>query len=100
MTSQFPRISRLVLAVLAAGHLSAALAEWAQGQIRRIDPENKKVTIKHGEIKSIDMPPMSMVFALKDPSMLEGINPNDLVEFQATEEGGKYIVTAIRKQAP
>lgn len=100
MRSKWPGIFRLLIGVLTASHLSIALAEWADGQIRRIDAENKKVTIRHGEIKSIDMPPMSMVFTLKDPSLLEGINPNDLVEFQATEEGGKYIVTAIRKRAP
>lgn len=93
-------MTKAITVLFLAGVYSTAFAEWAQGQVRRIDQTTQKITIKHGEIKSIDMPPMSMVFTLKDPSLLEGINSNDLIEFQATEEGGKYTVTAIRKRAP
>jgi Cu/Ag efflux protein CusF len=76
------------------------MAEWASGEIRRLDPENKRLTIKHGDIKSIDMPPMTMVFYVKESSLLEGFQVQDTVEFQTTAEGTKYIVTAIRKKAP
>ena len=86
--------------VLLSGICSSAMAEWANGEIRRIDPENKRLTIKHGDIKSIDMPPMTMVFYVKEPSLLGGLQVQDAVEFQATAEGTKYIVTAIRKKAP
>jgi Cu/Ag efflux protein CusF len=41
-----------------------------------------------------------MVFYVKEPSLLGGLQVQDAVEFQATAEGTKYIVTAIRKKAP
>ena len=86
--------------ILLLGICPSAVAEWASGEIRRLDPENKRLTIKHGDIKSIDMPPMTMVFYVKEPSLLGGLQVQDAVEFQATAEGTKYIVTAIRKKAP
>ena len=86
--------------ILLSSICSSAMAEWANGEIRRLDPENKRLTIKHGDIKSIDMPPMTMVFYVKESSLLEGFQVQDTVEFQAMAEGTKYIVTAIRKKVP
>ena len=60
-------LKHLVLITLCFVFSSAAYADWASGEIRRLDPENKRLTIKHGEIKSIDMPPMTMVFYVTDP---------------------------------
>ena len=91
---------KVMTGLLLVGVGSSAMAEWANGEIRRLDPENKRLTIKHGDIKSIDMPPMTMVFYVKEPSLLGGLQVQDAVEFQATAEGTKYIVTAIRKKAP
>ena len=54
---------------------SVFATEWAKGEVRRIDIENKKLTIKHEEIKSLDMPPMSMVFYVENGDILKGINP-------------------------
>ena len=45
---------------------AASAAEMAAGEIRKVDKDAKKLTIKHGEIKSLDMPPMTMVFQVKD----------------------------------
>ena len=86
--------------ILLLGFSSSVLAEWATGEIRRLDPENKRLTIKHGDIKSIDMPPMTMVFYVKDATLLGGLQVRDAIEFQAIEEDTKFIVTAIRKKAP
>jgi Cu/Ag efflux protein CusF len=93
-------LAKVMTGLLLVGVCSSAMAEWASGEIRRLDPENKRLTIKHGDIKSIDMPPMTMVFYVKEPSLLGGLQVQDAVEFQATAEGTKYIVTAIRKKAP
>jgi Cu(I)/Ag(I) efflux system periplasmic protein CusF len=74
--------------------------DWASGEIRRVDPQNQRLTIKHGEIKSLDMPPMTMVFHVKDAAILQGLQAQDRIEFQASAEGTKYIVTQIRKVTP
>lgn len=90
------RFMKSIVVLFVALVASVAQAEWATGEIRRVDVDNKRLTIKHGEIKSIDMPPMTMVFYVNDPALLKGLQVNDKIEFQANAEGKKYFVTAIR----
>lgn len=86
----------VLLVVLA----SAAQAQWANGEIQRIDAQNLRLTIKHGEIKALDMPPMTMVFYVKDPVLLQGLAVQDTIEFQASLEGTKYYLTEVKKLNP
>jgi Cu/Ag efflux protein CusF len=71
--------------------------EWTKGEIRRVDAENKKVTIKHEEIKNLDMAPMSMVFNVETTEVLKGVNPGDQVEFVAEQKGTKLFAKQFRK---
>jgi Cu(I)/Ag(I) efflux system periplasmic protein CusF len=72
-----------------------AATDMADAEVRKVDKENKKLTLKHGEIKSLDMPPMTMVFQVADGAMLERVKPGDKVRFRADKIGGAYTVTAI-----
>ena len=65
------------------------------GEIRKVDKDAKKITIKHGEIKNLGMPPMTMVFQVKDPALLEQVKAGDKVKFFAEKLGGAYTVTRI-----
>ena len=71
-------------------------ASLSEGEIRRLDPESGKLTIRHGEIRNLDMPPMTMVFTAKDKSQLAGLKVGDRIRFVASNEGGKYLVTEIQ----
>jgi Cu/Ag efflux protein CusF len=73
-------------------------ADMAEGEVRRIDKEGGKVTLRQGEIKSLDMPPMTMVFAVRDKILLDSLKAGDRVRFKAVNEAGKYIVTEIQPQ--
>jgi len=75
---------------------SGADASMADGEVRKIDKDAGKLTLKHGEIKSLDMPPMTMVFQIKDKAMLDGVKAGDKVRFKAVSEGGKMVVTEIQ----
>ncbi|QHE78306.1 copper-binding protein [Hydrogenophaga sp. PBL-H3] len=66
------------------------------GEIRKIDKENGKVTIKHGEIKHMDMPPMSMVFNVKDKAMLDKVQVGEKIQFIVIQDAGKMVVTDIK----
>ena len=66
------------------------------GEVRKIDKEVGKITIKHGEIKHMDMPGMTMVFTAKDKSLLSNVKPGDKVKFMVVNEGGKMVVTDIQ----
>ena len=70
--------------------------DMADGEIRKISKETGKLTIKHGEIKNLDMPPMTMVFTAKDPAMLDKLMVGDKVRFAVVDEGGKMLVTDIQ----
>ncbi|BBS16325.1 copper-binding protein [Aeromonas caviae] len=69
-----------------------------KGTITRIDAANGKLGIKHEAIKNLKMPPMTMVFRLADPALLEGLKVGDAVSFHAENPAGKLTVTAIQKQ--
>jgi Cu(I)/Ag(I) efflux system periplasmic protein CusF len=72
-----------------------AAVELAEGEVRKIDRDAKKVTLKHGDIKSLEMPPMTMVFQVKDMAMLEGMKVGDKVRFAAEQAKSGYVVTRI-----
>ena len=74
---------------------AATSTDLADGEVRKIDKEAARLTLKHGEIKSLDMPPMTMVFVAKDKAMLEKVKAGDKVKFKAANEGGKLVVTDI-----
>ena len=74
---------------------SAALSE---GEVRKVDKAAKKITIKHGPIKNIDMPAMTMVFQVKDPALLDKVKTGDKVQFEAQKLGGAFTVTKIETQ--
>ena len=73
----------------------ADTSELAEGEIRKVDKENKKLTIKHGPLKNLDMPGMTMVFGVKDDAMLEKVETGAKVRFQAEKIDGKIVVTKI-----
>lgn len=71
-------------------------AEMAEGEIRKVSKDTGKLTIKHGPIKSMDMPPMTMVFTAKDPAMLDKVAVGDKIRFVVVEQGGQMVVTELR----
>ena len=73
-----------------------AAGDMADGEIRKVDMDNKKITIKHGEIKNLDMPGMTMVFQVKDPAMLTAVKTGDKVRFKAEKSSGAFVVTEIQ----
>lgn len=68
---------------------------WAEGEIRKIDLKTGKVTLKHGYIPSLDMPPMTMVFGISDKQVLSRFKVGDKVRFQAVDESGQLKVTEM-----
>jgi Cu/Ag efflux protein CusF len=91
----------LIAALLASGLVLPALAQegnadMTQGEVRKIDPENGKVTLRHGPIENLDMPPMTMVFKVSDTTQLKDLKPGDKVLFQAEQQGGAIVVTDIQ----
>ncbi|MEY4978166.1 MAG: hypothetical protein RLZZ352_436 [Pseudomonadota bacterium] len=68
---------------------------WVGAELRRIDAVAGKVTLKHGEIRNLDMPPMTMVFTLREKALLGTLKAGDRVRFQADQINGVYTVLAL-----
>ena len=97
-------------AAQAAGHAGAPMAPASavtttvsksdlpltDGEVRKVDMDYKKITIKHGDIKNLDMPGMTMVFGVKDAALLDKIKAGDKVKFSAEKSGGAIVVTDIQ----
>ncbi|MBX3652297.1 MAG: copper-binding protein [Burkholderiales bacterium] len=74
---------------------SPAKSALSDAEVRKVDLDAKKITLRHGPIPNLDMPPMTMVFQVKDPAMLEQVKAGDKVRFSAEKIGGAYTITGI-----
>lgn len=79
-----------------ASPVASVSPELSDGVVRKIDKEAGKLTIKHGPIRHLDMPPMSMVFTAKDKAMLDNLRVGDKIRFMVDDAGGKMVVTDIQ----
>ncbi|MEK6593671.1 MAG: copper-binding protein [Pseudomonadota bacterium] len=70
-------------------------AQMADGEVRRVDKDTKKITIKHGPLSNLNMPPMTMVFQVQDPAMLDQVKTGDKIRFNVDKVGGAYTITKI-----
>ena len=80
-----------------AAPAAAQSADMADGEVRRIDRDAGKITLRHGEIKNLDMPPMTMVFRVSETKWLDALAVGDRVRFAADRVAGNYTVTALVK---
>ena len=87
--------------ITAAALAAAALAAQAQayeGEVLKIDKAQGRITLRHGELKALEIPPMTMmVFRVAAPAMLDAVAVGDRVRFDAAKVGGAYTVTALKK---
>ena len=67
----------------------------SEGEIRKVDKDAQKITIRHGPLVNLDMQAMTMVFQVKEPAMLDQVKAGDKVRFQAEKIDGVFTVTKI-----
>ena len=79
----------------AAEKTAGDTANMTDGEVRKVDKDAKKITLKHGEIKNLEMPAMTMVFKVKDPALLDKVKAGDKVKFKAEMVGSAIAVTEI-----
>ena len=72
-----------------------ANAKLAEGTVKKIDKSAGKLTIAHGPLEGLGMPPMTMAFHAAEPGLLEQVKVGDKIRFHAVDEQGRLVVTAI-----
>ena len=69
-------------------------------EVRKVDLDAKKITLKHEEIKNLDMPPMTMVFQVKDTTWLAKVKTGDKVMVTVDKVNGAYTVMSLEAAKP
>ena len=93
---------RIAVAVLTATVLFVApvFAQTArtEGEVRKIDKDTGKITIRHGPVPEFDMSAMTMVFRVADPALLDRLKGGDRIVFTMTKAGGVFTVTEAEQK--
>jgi Cu(I)/Ag(I) efflux system periplasmic protein CusF len=80
-----------------AGAQSSPAQEMADAEVRKVDKDAKKVTLKHGPIKNLDMPSMTMVFQVRDEKLFDKLAAGEKIKFSAEQLQGAFVVTSVEK---
>ncbi|MFW7342356.1 copper-binding protein [Pollutimonas sp. H1-120] len=70
----------------------------ADGVVRKVDRSSGMVTIEHGELKNVGMPPMTMAYKAKDATVLKQAKEGEKVKFRLENLNGTYTITSLKKQ--
>ncbi|MEO6623747.1 MAG: copper-binding protein [Burkholderiaceae bacterium] len=91
----------LLNAILAFASIAAVaqtpVKDMTEAEVRKVDMDAKKITLKHGPIKNLDMPAMTMVFQVKDVALLDKLAIGDKIKVSVEQQQGAYVVTAVEK---
>jgi len=71
---------------------SEAAPSLAEGEVIKADSKSKTVTLKHGEIKNLNMPPMTMDYHVQDEALFARLKPGSKIRFTAGRVNGTYTV--------
>jgi Cu(I)/Ag(I) efflux system periplasmic protein CusF len=71
--------------------------DMAEAEVRKVDRDAKKITLKHGPIKNLDMPGMTMVFQVKNSALLDKLAAGDKIMFTAEQQQGAFVLTGAEK---
>lgn len=83
-------------ATLLAANLALADPVYTKGVVKKVKPDDGKVTIIHEELVDLEMPAMTMVFRVSDDTMFEQLEPGAEIEFIAERVNGKLTVTDLK----
>lgn len=78
------------------GAVFADETDMTNAEVRKVDKDAKKITLKHEAIKNLDMPGMTMVFQVKDVSLLDKAQAGDKIKFKVIKDGSAFVVTEIQ----
>lgn len=83
--------------VLAAGAHATKPQPWVDAEVRKVQPDQGKVTLKHGPIENLDMPGMTMTFRVANAADLAQLAPGDKVKVVVMKLDGYYTVTSLER---
>ena len=70
-------------------------SDTVKAEVRKVDKAAGKITLKHGELRNLGMPAMTMVFAVREAAALEAVREGDAVTATIENAKGAYAVTRL-----
>lgn len=92
------RFTFLITTLLACTAFAQNTLPPTEAEVRKVDKDAGKITLKHGEIKNLDMPGMTMVFRVKDPALLDQVKAGDKVYATIDQIDGAFTVLSMEPQ--
>jgi Cu(I)/Ag(I) efflux system protein CusF len=65
------------------------------GEIRKIDLATQKITLRHGAIVNLGMPPMTMAYRVKNPAWLSTLQAGQRIRFAVDRVDGNFTIVAL-----
>ena len=97
VSAQIAAPSTTTMADKPAASAPAIAKDMSEAEVRKVDKDTKKVTLKHGPIKNLDMPGMTMVFQVRDPALLDKLVVGEKIKFNAEQLQGAFVVTDVER---
>ena len=95
---------RLIAACIAIASATVVVAQTSrplvEAEVRKVDLDTQKITLKHGAIPNIDMGAMTMVFRVSDPALLQKAKAGDKITFTADRIDGVITVMSLEPAKP
>jgi len=85
------------IAAVATVGIARAQAPTVAGEVVKLDDKSGRITLKHGEIKHLEVPAMTMSYRVRSPSLMDGLKSGDRVRFVAEKVDGQFTITQILK---
>jgi len=70
-----------------------------EAEVRKVDPATGMVTLKHGALENVGMPPMTMAFKAKDAAMVKQVHEGDKVKVRVEDVNGTLTIVKLEKQS-
>ncbi len=75
---------------------AAGKTHKAVGVVVKVDRKDGTVTLAHEPVKSMNWPAMTMVFLVRDKTMLDKLAIGRKAEFEFASQGKNYVITGAK----
>jgi Cu(I)/Ag(I) efflux system periplasmic protein CusF len=83
----------------AMSHAAASgQAALTDAVVRNVDAAGGMITLRHGALTNVGMPPMTMAFKAKDAAMLKEVKAGDNVKVRVENVNGDLTIVKLAKQ--
>ena len=82
---------------MSSGGATDSNAALTDAEVKKVDAASGKITLKHGALQNVGMPPMTMAFKAKDAAMLAHAHAGDKVKVRIEKVDGTLTIVKLVK---